>query len=201
MFGYNWPTLHAAINDLPPALLPVAIIFDLLGAALKRESLKAAGFWCLITGVLGGLLAIGSGLMAEDRVAHGDVSHAIMETHETFAIVTAVLFGLLALWRIVRRAPLGKQEQTAFTTAGIIGIGLVVFTAKPGGKLVFEHGLGIDNATMQESLEERAGHHHHPGEADDDHDHDHGAAPDTAHDHDEHQHADTTKANPPAKRP
>ena len=31
MFGYDWPRLHAALNDLPAALLLVAVLFDLAG--------------------------------------------------------------------------------------------------------------------------------------------------------------------------
>ena len=29
MLGYDWPRLHAALNDLPAALLLVAVLFDL----------------------------------------------------------------------------------------------------------------------------------------------------------------------------
>ncbi len=172
ILGYDWPRLHAAVNDLPAALLPMAIFFDFLGGVMKRESLRAAGFWCLIAGVLGGLAAIGAGLEAEDHVLHGDLAHAIMETHETFAIVTTVLFGLLALWRIIRRSRMAGHEQTAFITAGVVGIGLLVFTAKLGGNLVFDHALGIDSTHLQSSLQERAGHHHHEGDDDDDEHHD-----------------------------
>ena len=31
MLGYDWPRLHAALNDLPAALLLVAVLFDLAG--------------------------------------------------------------------------------------------------------------------------------------------------------------------------
>ena len=37
MFGYDWPRLHAALNDLPAALLIGAVLFDLLAAATRRE--------------------------------------------------------------------------------------------------------------------------------------------------------------------
>jgi hypothetical protein len=40
MFGYNWPRLHAALNDLPAALLIAAVLFDLLAAATRREGLR-----------------------------------------------------------------------------------------------------------------------------------------------------------------
>lgn len=155
MFGYDWIRLHAALNDFPPALLIAAVVFDLVGAVARRESLKAAGFWCLIGGVVGGLLAALSGLMAEGRAPHDDVALRLMETHQTFAIVVLVLFSILAVWRIVRRGILGKQEQTIFTTAAVVGLGLLIFTAKLGGNLVFDHAMGIDGHVLQNQIEAR----------------------------------------------
>lgn len=156
MLGYEWSRLHAALNDLPAALLLMAVLFDLAGAITRRESLKAAGFWTLIAGVLGGGLAVISGLLAEDTLEHSDRAHAAMETHETLAIIVLVLFAALALWRLVRRGVLGEREQTIATTAGVIGVALMVVTARLGGALVFEHGMGINSATMEAIQQERA---------------------------------------------
>ena len=161
----DWVRLHAALNDLPAGLLLAAILFDLLGAINKKDSLRAAGFWCLITGVVGGILAAVAGEAAEEGVVHGDAAHALVETHETMAYVVLGLFGLLAAWRLVRRVP-GRQEQTAFTTAGIVGVALLVLTARMGGDLVFKHAAGIDGHVLQHQLEERqGGSHHHDDDA------------------------------------
>jgi hypothetical protein len=43
MFGYDAARLHAAVNDAAPVLLPLAVLFDLLGTFLKRDSSWAAG--------------------------------------------------------------------------------------------------------------------------------------------------------------
>ena len=43
MFGYDWPRLHAALNDLPAALLLVAVIFDILAALTKRPAFRIGG--------------------------------------------------------------------------------------------------------------------------------------------------------------
>ena len=53
MFGYDWPRLHAALNDLPAALLLAAVLFDLLGAATRRAGFRQVGFWILIAGAIG----------------------------------------------------------------------------------------------------------------------------------------------------
>lgn len=159
------PRLHAALNDLPVALLLAAILFDFLGAVNKRESLKAAAFWCLLGGVIGAALAAVSGLAAVKVAIHGEAARAAMKTHQTLAVVTVLLFGLLLAWRLVRRGLLPRQEQTVFTTAGIIAVGLLIFTAKLGGDLVFSHGAGLDGHALQGAIEARRGgpdHVHEP---------------------------------------
>jgi uncharacterized membrane protein len=150
---------------------------------MKRETLKAAGFWTLMLGSLGSIAAVISGELAEDTIEHGESIHEAMGTHETFAISVTVLFCLLAAWRLWRRGTLGPREQVPYLVAGVIGAGLVTYTAHLGGNIVFRLGGGIPTAVMQDAMEERAaGHHHHAGEPDD---HDHGAEPaDHDHDHD-----------------
>jgi len=162
MIGYDISRLHAALNDLPPALLPVSVLFDLLGAVLKRASLKAAGFWTLLAGVLGTGAAIVTGLLAEEATPHGAEAHAIMETHETLAFIVLGLFGILALWRLVRRGVWSEKEQPVALTAGVIGVALIVVTAMFGGRLVFEYGVGIQTPALEAAARDRA----NPGKMD-----------------------------------
>jgi uncharacterized membrane protein len=159
--GYDLPRLHAALNDLPPALLPISVLFDLLGLAFKRESLKAAGFWTLVFGVLGTAAAVVSGLLAEDAVQHSDQAHEIMETHETLALVVLAIFGLLAVWRIARRGVWRDREQPVALAAGVIGVAILLYAASLGGKLVFDHGLGIRTERLPTIATERAAGHEH----------------------------------------
>ncbi len=52
MLGYDAPRWHAVLNDLPAALLFVAVLFDFAAAATKRESLMWAAIWTLWAGVM-----------------------------------------------------------------------------------------------------------------------------------------------------
>ncbi len=158
--GYDAPRLHAALNDLPPALLPLSVVFDLLGNFFKRESLKAAAFWTLVFGVLGTGAAIAAGMFASQVVQHSDQAHAIMETHETLAFIVLGIFGVLAIWRIVRRGVWSEREQPIALTAGVIGIAILMYTAALGGKLMFDHALGVPTARLGAIATERAGHQH-----------------------------------------
>jgi uncharacterized membrane protein len=183
--GYDAPRIHAALNDLPPALLPISVLFDLLGIFFKRESLKAAAFWTLVFGVLGTGAAIVAGLVAEDAVAHSERAHGIMETHETLAFIVLGIFGVLAIWRIVRRGVWSEREQPIALTAGLIGVAILLYASSLGGKLMFDHGLGIPTERVEQIPAERTGHEHEGAEAPP------AAAPLPAG-------ADTAKAGPPA---
>jgi uncharacterized membrane protein len=177
MFGYDWPRLHAALNDRPAALLIGAVLFDLLAAATRREGLRIASFWTLMLGTLGAAAAVISGLQAEDHIAHGEAVHRLMETHERLALITAGVFAPLALWRLLRENRMGQAERALALALGLGGAGVLTATGVYGGKLVFEHAAGVPSEVLQNELHERAeGHHHHGegeehGDGDADHEH------------------------------
>jgi uncharacterized membrane protein len=165
MFGYDWPRLHAALNDLPTALLLTAVLFDVLALATGRETFRRVSFWTLIVGAVGGAAAVISGLQAEDHIAHGEAVHQVMETHETLALITLGVFGVLALWRLIRDRRMGTGERSLGVIASVAGLGVLVATAVYGGRLVFEHAAGIPTPVLQEEMHERSeGHHHNEGD-------------------------------------
>jgi uncharacterized membrane protein len=166
MFGYDWPRLHAALNDLPTALLVTAVLFDLLASITRRTVFRQVGFWTLMVGAVGGAAAVISGLQAEEHIAHGEAVHQLMGTHEDLALITLGVFAVLALWRIVREKRMASRERAVVVALSVVGLGLVVATGVYGGKLVFEHAAGIPSPVLEAELHERTeGHHHHDGEA------------------------------------
>jgi uncharacterized membrane protein len=190
MFGYDWPRLHAALNDLPAALLATAVFFDLLAALTRRPSLRQAGFVTMIAGTIGAGLAVLSGLQAEDHIAHGEAVHEIMETHETLALFTLGIFAVLVVWRILRERRMSAGERTLTLLASLVGAGVLIATATYGGKMVFQHAAGIPTEVLEQEIHERKESHHHHGEEAEEH-------AGTGEEHDsvgeEHQHsADTT---------
>jgi uncharacterized membrane protein len=167
MLGYDWPRLHAALNDLPTALLLTALIFDIAALATRREGLRLVSFWTLVVGAIGGAAAVISGLQAEEHIAHGEAVHELMETHETLALTTLGIFAVLALWRIFRERRMGSAERGVVLILTLVGVGVLFATANYGGRLVFEHAAAIPSEVMEEELHERTeGHHHHDGDED-----------------------------------
>ena len=177
MFGYDWPRLHAALNDLPTALLLTAALFELLALASRKESFRVVSFWTLVVGAIGAVAAVLSGLQAEESIAHGDAVHRVMESHELLAFVTLGIFGVLALWRIWREHRMGRAERALVLGLMLGGAGVLTATAAYGGRLVFDHAAGIPTEVLTTEIENRAaGHAHAPGEGHSDEAHDHGPA-------------------------
>lgn len=191
LFGYDAPRFHAVFNDFPPALLVMGVLFELAYLFTKRESLRSAAFWSLVAGAVLTGLAILTGLKAEDAIDHGQAIHEIMQAHERFAWVTLGFFGVVALWRVVREAKMGRGERWAVALVAVVGLGFLVATGREGGELVFDHAAGMSTEAMQAEIMNRAGGHEHaPGE-----EHDDAAVPGAADSMPEHQHDDSTAAD------
>jgi uncharacterized membrane protein len=161
MPGYEWPRLHALLNDLPIALLVTAVFFDLMALATRRLVLRQVGFALLLVGAVGGVAAVLSGLQAEEHIAHGEAVHRAMKTHETFALISLGVFGVLAVWRLFRERRMGAMERTATVIVSLAGVGVLFTTGLYGGRLVFDHAAGIPSSVLTEELHERSEEHHH----------------------------------------
>jgi uncharacterized membrane protein len=178
MLGYDAPRWHAALNDLPAALLLAAVLFDLAGAAWNRESLKWAGIWTLWAGVIGGWAAAVAGELAEDSIEHGDAIHELMERHETIALTTMGVFTLILAWKMYRRFALPAAEEAIARVLSVVGVAGIVWVSVLGGRMVFQHAAGIPTATIEAEIQNRAaGHRHEEGEEAEEHEH--GATPDS----------------------
>jgi uncharacterized membrane protein len=196
MFGYDWPRLHAALNDLPTALLVTAALFELLFLATRRDGFRQVSFWTLIVGAVGGVAAVLSGLQAEENIDHGDAVHHVMETHELLAFVTLGIFGALAAWRLWREGRMGTGERAVALAATLAGAGVLVATAVYGGRLVFDHAAGISTEVLTSETRSRTGGHSHAGgEGHGDGGHSRGAPPDSVAPDADHSHPPGTPAH------
>jgi uncharacterized membrane protein len=152
---YDAARLHAALNDLPAALLLVAVLFDLASWLWKRESLAWAAIWTLWAGVVSGWAAVVAGNLAEKSIDHGEAIHALMERHELLGYVTMGIFTALLLWKLWRRAGRTPAEEWALRGLGAAGVVTLLMLGNVGGKLVFEHAAGVSNVDMHAELLDR----------------------------------------------
>ena len=145
---------------------------------MKRDSLVWAGIWTLWAGVIGGWAAVILGLLAEDKIDHGEAIHDLMEAHQTWGIVTMIVFTVVLAWKLWRRFQLRGGEDKLLKLVSLVGLAILVRVGMLGGDMVFDHAAGIPTAKIEAEIQNReAGHQHEAGEAD--HDHDAPAAPES----------------------
>ena len=148
--------LHAALNDFPPVLIVVSVVFDLWGAAKKRNEFFTVGYWCLVAGATMGILAVVSGLLAEDQVEQTISTHQILENHEWLGIGLGALFVGLAAWRIWRKNSFSEAEKQSYTMISLTGALALLWLSHLGGTLVYRHAAGVPSDLLQQEIRERA---------------------------------------------
>lgn len=163
---YDWARLHAALNDLPPALIVTGALLGLIWQFMRRDSLRAASYWMIVLGWVGTIAAVVAGLRAESVVAHGSDVHEAFQRHETHGLITLGLITVVALWRVARERSMRRGEQSLLMGLTLAAAGFVIATSQIGGHLVYDHALGIETPVLERALESRAaGHEHADGEA------------------------------------
>jgi uncharacterized membrane protein len=155
MSGYDVVRLHAALNDLPAALLAAAVLFEFGSWAFKRESLAWAAIWCLWAGTVGGWAAVIAGNLAEEEIDHGDAIHELMERHELLGLIVMGVFTAILLWKLWRRTGRTAAEDWVLRAVGVVGLAGLLILSNLGGQMVFDHAAGVPNAKMIEELKDR----------------------------------------------
>jgi uncharacterized membrane protein len=170
MLGYDWPRLHAALNDLPAALIVTGALIALIDQFMRRDSLRAAGYWMIVLGWVGTIGAVIAGLRAEGLVAHGGDVHEAFSRHKTLGLITLGVVTVVALWRVARERKMGLGEQSFVMGLTLAAAGLVVSTSQIGGDLVYDHALGIETPVLRQAIDSRAAGHDHADGASHTHD-------------------------------
>ena len=150
-----------SINEIHPMLVhfpivlwisaEVIVISVLLrkGDPAAREHWPLTAFYSLLAGtVFAGLAALFGDTAMENAVAAG-FNPAPMEAHETFAVLTLILFALHLLGRLAaiwRRTPLTGWRGWLAEVPGFAGLILMFITAFLGGGLVYHLGVNVAKA-------------------------------------------------------
>jgi len=144
---------------LPLVALPLAVLFDAMAARSRHLVWRdtATVLWWL--GLLGAVMAVGTGLAAYARVDHSEVAHVRMTLHRNLALGTLALLAVTSILRWWQPYGWGSLILGAVGVGGLVGVGNL------GGELVYRHGVGLPTVVVEEVLRERGGHVHdtHPG--------------------------------------
>jgi uncharacterized membrane protein len=138
--------LHPVVDHFTIALLTLGVIIDLIASLMPTRAWIR--YMALTLMVLGAICAGGSyatGDLESERVRKAltqDV-RTVLDWHAEFGESVAVVFGVLALWRILVEATTGiAGSRPLYLLVALIAAGVLNYTGHLGGQLVYEHGVG-----------------------------------------------------------
>lgn len=142
--------LHPLVVHFPIALLIMAGVFYLVEVIVQNDKFGFPGFILHALGLLGTIVAIFSGDVAEGGVIHTHEINELLDLHENLGMLSAWAFGSLAVWVFLRKQSKILIEKIGFLIvyAGLIGV--LAWTSHIGGTMVYEHGAGV--APMEQPL-------------------------------------------------
>lgn len=138
--------IHPLMVHFPIALLFTSVFFDLLGIMTENKSFRQTAFWLLILGLFGGIIAAGFGAWSEEAVEAAGVPEAAVDRHETFAVITLIVFGILLIFRWWIKDRWAVQARVIYLSVAMLGLLLLGTTGFYGGELVYRYGAGVKSS-------------------------------------------------------
>src|SRR5437868_5838710 len=124
--------LHPMLVAFPIALWTASLICDLLGLAMKKPELWSAGFYAIVGGCIGAVLAAIPGAIDWKTVVPPNSSAKTRGLiHGSVNTVVLILFIIEA----VRRGDAGTTPDRVAVLLSVIGVALVSYSGWLGGTL------------------------------------------------------------------
>lgn len=138
-------SLHPIIVHFSIALLLVSVLFDFLAIFRSQSFLRGSALYLLVLGVFAG---VGAGITGNDAFQElSPSSEKILQvqSHADFGTGTIWLSLLLLIFRfhLAIRGRFMGGFRAAYLVLSLIVAGLLSITGYLGGRLVFEHGIGV----------------------------------------------------------
>lgn len=139
--------LHPFVVHLPIGLLASAAVIDLAGLAVRsRRALPRAATGLCIAGAITLVAAYFTGRADAAALRIPESAQALVDEHWAWAWRTTVFYSALAAGRLalLPAAPATERRlRLPVAAAGVLGLMLLFQTAERGGRLVYEHGVGV----------------------------------------------------------
>lgn len=126
---------HPILVNFTAALLPLAVLSDLLGRLLRRQALHTVGLWMMVYEAAITPLTVFAGWWWKSTETNQLPAKLIM-VHQWLGTAAALLFIVLAVWRwrFHRRA---IPPSWTYLTFGFVALLALVYQGSLGGAMVF----------------------------------------------------------------
>jgi plastocyanin/uncharacterized membrane protein len=127
--------LHPILVNFTAALLPLALLSDLLGLWLKRSSLHSAAAWMVLYAAIITPLTGAAGWWWKSKSA-GTLPPDLIAVHEWLGTSLALVFIVLAVWRwrLYKQNAVPTLPYLAFAVIAVLAL---VYQGSLGGAMVF----------------------------------------------------------------
>ena len=133
--------IHPSLVHFPIALLPLSIGADLLGTLTGNRALSNAGKVLMPIAAGAAAISAAAGLVAQQEVHAQGVAEDLLVTHRNINLSLTAIGALMAARR------LGEEKAGAgYLAVGLAGLGALSYSAYLGGKMTYEHGMGVKPA-------------------------------------------------------
>ena len=136
--------LHPLVVHFPIGLLFTSAVVALWAQATGRPGAHFVGRVLLWLGTVAAAAGVISGFLGAQSVTRVAGAHDVIEEHEKYAYVLLALSCALSGWAIVawRRTQSAPKPAAAWIVGQLALLTMLVLTAKEGGELVHELGVG-----------------------------------------------------------
>ena len=132
--------LHVVLTDLPVGAWTVAMVFDALDLALDRREFARAAETSIAIGLIGAAGAAATGMTdwsdVDPPARRLGLIHGLLNLGGTALFLTSLF---------LRR----RRSRKAGRMLGVLGYAVMGYAAHLGGKLVYEHRVGVDRTDGQ----------------------------------------------------
>lgn len=133
--------MHPATVHFPIALLPLSLGADALGRLTGDYALQEMGRRTMPLAAASAVTAAAFGLIAQETVHAEGQAHDLLVTHRTLNAGLVGLTAAMALQRMRTRRP-----GLGYFAVGLAALGAMGYSAWVGGRMAYEHGLGVKPA-------------------------------------------------------
>jgi uncharacterized membrane protein len=165
--------VHPVFVHFPIALFPSALLLYGLGIMLNWRAACIAGRACLYLAAASTVVAVATGLLAQDTFPHNERIHHVMQTHRTLGILLSLISVPLVVWSFLHQA---QRPRGAYPFLALLVFGTYVALQNGdlGARMVFVEGAAVKPAvSVISGGAEEAQPHGHGATEEDVHSHHH----------------------------
>ena len=143
---------HPQLVHFPIAFLVLSFIFDLVGAARNSVKWNQFGGIILLLAIITAFAALQSGESSEEMLKPmADSLHEAVEEHQDLATSTfffILILGIIRGW-LQLKGLFNSWRRWGYIVLIGAGVFLILRVGHLGGKLVYQHGAGVNTSNLE----------------------------------------------------